>query len=85
MDPSTVEAIELAIAALKDDLEKEDADKIKAGIQNVTDAAMKLGEAIYKASQDTGETELPDEEGPSSVDEDIVDADFEDLDDDKRS
>ncbi|HHL20232.1 MAG TPA: molecular chaperone DnaK, partial [Aliiroseovarius sp.] len=85
VDPSTVEAIELAIAALKDDLEKEDADKIKAGIQNVTDAAMKLGEAIYKASQDTGETELPDEEGPSSVDEDIVDADFEDLDDDKRS
>ena len=52
VDPTTIEAIELAIAALKDDLETEDADKIKSGIQNVTEAAMKLGEAIYKASQE---------------------------------
>jgi molecular chaperone DnaK len=54
VDPTTIEAIELAMAALKDDLEKEDAtaDKIKSGIQNVTEAAMKLGEAIYKASQE---------------------------------
>ena len=52
VDPTTVEAIELAIAALKDELETENADKIKSGIQNVTEAAMKLGEAIYKASQD---------------------------------
>ncbi len=53
VDPTTIEAIELAISALKDDLEKEDAtaDKIKGGIQNVTEAAMKLGEAIYKASR----------------------------------
>ncbi|MGR3491774.1 MAG: molecular chaperone DnaK, partial [Shimia sp.] len=50
VDPSTIEAIELAIAALKDDLEKDDAGKIKAGIQNVTESAMKLGEAIYKSS-----------------------------------
>jgi molecular chaperone DnaK len=49
VDPSTIEAIELAIAALKDELESENAGKIKAGIQNVTEAAMKLGEAIYKA------------------------------------
>ena len=85
VDPTTVEAIELAIAALKDDLEKEDtaADKIKSGIQNVTEAAMKLGEAIYKASQEEagGEPTAADMDGP---DDDIVDADFEDLDNDKR-
>merc|ERR1711974_434273 len=52
VDPSTVEAIELAIAALKDELENDNADKIRSGIQNVTDAAMKLGEAIHKASQE---------------------------------
>ena len=46
VDPTTIEAIELAMAALRDDLETEDAGKIKAGIQNVTEAAMKLGEAI---------------------------------------
>ena len=50
VDPTTIEAIELAIAALNDELETEDAGKIKSGIQNVTEAAMKLGEAIYKAA-----------------------------------
>jgi molecular chaperone DnaK len=88
VDPATVEAIELAIAALKDDLEKEDAtaEKIKSGIQNVTEAAMKLGEAIYKAQQEDGEPE-PQAADQSGGDEDdsIVDADFEDLDDDKRA
>jgi molecular chaperone DnaK len=87
VDPTTVEAIELAIAALKDTLEKDDADKIKAGIQNVTDAAMKLGEAIYKSEQATaGEEPASGDDGaPTGVDDDIVDADFEDLDDEKRS
>ena len=86
VDPTTIEAIELAISALKDDLEKDDAsaDKIKGGIQNVTEAAMKLGEAIYKASQEEGAGE-PDAADMGPGEDDIVDADFEDLDDDKRS
>ncbi|MEY1557024.1 molecular chaperone DnaK [Yoonia sp. R2331] len=86
VDPTTVEAIELAIAALKDDLEKDDitADKIKSGIQNVTESAMKLGEAIYKASQEEAGEVDPDEEPKGADEEDIVDADFEDLGDDKR-
>ena len=86
VDPTTIEAIELAIAALKDDLETEDAGKIKGGIQNVTEAAMKLGEAIYKSAQEeaAGEEAAP-EDGNAGVDDDIVDADFEDLDDDKRA
>jgi molecular chaperone DnaK len=87
VDPTTIEAIELAIAALKDDLAKEDAsaDKIKGGVQNVTEAAMKLGEAIYKSQQEEAAGEASEEaDGPSAVDDDIVDADFEDLDDSKR-
>ena len=45
---------------------------------------MKLGEAIYKAGMDEAE------DGPAAADEmpgddDIVDAEFEDLDDDKRA
>ncbi|GAA6200753.1 molecular chaperone DnaK [Aquicoccus sp. SU-CL01552] len=86
VDPTTVEAIELAVAALRDDLEKEDitADKIKSGLQNVTEAAMKLGEAIYKASQEeAGEEPSAADAGPAE--DDIVDAEFEDLDDSKRS
>ncbi|MBU2077000.1 molecular chaperone DnaK [Celeribacter baekdonensis] len=87
VDPTTVEAIELAIAALKDQLETEDPDKIRSGIQNVTDAAMKLGEAIYKAEQSKAGAgdDVDMDDGPSSVDDDIVDADFEDLGGDKRS
>ena len=83
VDPTTIEAIELAIAALKDDLEAEEAkaDKLKSGIQNVTEAAMKLGEAIYKASQ---EAEGEAEPEAKAADDDILDADFEDLGDDKR-
>jgi molecular chaperone DnaK len=87
VDPTTIEAIELAVAALKDDLEKDDtpADKIKAGVQNVTEAAMKLGEAIYKASQEQGDDEpMEADAGRRADDDDIVDAEFEDLDDNKR-
>ncbi|MDG1335442.1 MAG: molecular chaperone DnaK [Tateyamaria sp.] len=85
VDPTTIEAIELAIAALKDELETESTDKIKSGIQNVTEAAMKLGEAIYKSAQEEGEYEPTAADEAHAGDEDIVDADFEDLDEDKRS
>ena len=82
VDPSTVEAIELAMGALEETLKSDDAGKIKGGIQNVTEAAMRLGEAIYKASQT--ESEGADPDAPRGVDDDIVDADFEDLGDNKR-
>jgi molecular chaperone DnaK len=82
VDPSTVEAIELAMGALEETLKSDDAGKIKGGIQNVTEAAMRLGEAIYKATQ--AEAEGGDPDAPRGVDDDIVDADFEDLGDNKR-
>jgi molecular chaperone DnaK len=56
----------------------------QGGIQNVTEASMRLGEAIYKSQQeeaDGGDADAEDEARP--VDDDIVDADFEDLDDDR--
>jgi molecular chaperone DnaK len=85
VDPTTVEAIELAIKNLQEQIETEDAGKIKGGIQNVTEAAMKLGEAIYKAQAEKAEGGDDDEEEEARpVDEDIVDADFEDLDDDRK-
>ena len=85
VDPSTIEAIELAIAALKDELEGDNVGKIRSGIQNVTEAAMRLGEAIYKASQSEGEPSAADAGGGRAPeDDDIVDADFEDLGEEKR-
>jgi molecular chaperone DnaK len=86
VDPSTVEAIELAVKALKETLETEDASKIKGGIQNVTEASMRLGEAIYKSQQEAAEgSEADPADEARPVDDDIVDADFEDLDDDRKS
>ena len=77
VDGATVEAIELSIKALKETLESDDSEKIRARCQDVTEASMKLGEAIYKS-----ENENPDS-GPDDVQEsnsdDVVDADFEDL------
>ncbi len=85
VDPSTIEAMELSMKALKEVLESDDAEKIKARSQDLTEASMKLGEAIYKAEADKN----PDESdgGDDNVnkdDGDIVDADFEDLDDQKK-
>jgi molecular chaperone DnaK len=82
VDPSTVEAIEFAMVPLEDALKGEEVGKIKSAVQNLTEAAMKLGEAIYKSSQ--AENEGRDPDGPRDVDDDIVDADFEDLGNNKR-
>ena len=84
IDPSTVEAIELSIKALKETLDSEDpsADKIRARAQDVTDAAMKLGEAIYKAEaqeNQANEENTNSEATNEDNNDDVVDADFEDL------
>ena len=84
IDPSTVEAIELSIKALKETLESEDpsADKIRARAQDVTDAAMKLGEAIYKAEAESNQSNDDDVNSETTNEnnkDDVVDADFEDL------
>jgi len=82
VDPSTVESIELAMQPLEEALKGEDAGKIRSGIQNLTEAAMRLGEAIYKSNQSEGGS---GEDEPRPVDDDdIVDADFEDLGNNKR-
>jgi len=85
VDEKTVAAIEEASEALKEAAEGEDLEDIKAKTQTLTEAAMKLGEAIYAASENT-EGSMPHEDDlePRPVDDDVVDADFEDLGDDDR-
>jgi molecular chaperone DnaK len=84
VDPSTVEAMELSMKALKEVIEGDDAEKIKARSQDLTEASMKLGEAIYKAESEKNNAETGTEETSSEGDADIVDADFEDLDEEKN-
>lgn len=74
-------AIEDAVADLKKALEGKDADDIKAKTQTLTEAAMKLGEAVYKAQQ---EEAANDSSGASDDSDDkVVDAEFEEVKDKK--
>ncbi|RCS25141.1 molecular chaperone DnaK [Phyllobacterium salinisoli] len=75
-------AIEDAIAALKTSLEGEDAEDIKAKTQNLAEVSMKLGQAMYESAQASeGGEEATASEKP---DDDVVDADYEEIDDDKK-
>jgi len=87
VDPTTIEAIELSIKALKEAMEKDDPERIRGRSQDLTEAAMKLGEAIYKAQAEEAQKAEGGGDGPRSggPEDDIVDADFEDLgEDDKK-
>jgi molecular chaperone DnaK len=89
VDPTTIEVIEMAIKNLKEAMEGDDAEKIRTRSQDLTEAAMKLGEAIYKAQAAEAEAQQGNGGDSSSGPEDdnIVDADFEDIggDDSKKS
>ena len=83
--------IEDAIAALKTAMEGEDVEDIRAKSETLAQAAMKLGEAMYKAQQEeeAGQAEAgaPGADPSNRADEDdatIVDADFEEVDEERR-
>ena len=77
-------SIEEAIEQLKASLEGDDSAKIASDLEVLTQEAMKLGEAIYKAQEGSQNTE---NENPESNPEDdtIVDADFEEVEEDKTT
>jgi molecular chaperone DnaK len=79
-------AIETAVSDLKSALAGEDADAIQAKAQALAQASMKLGEAMYKASQDEagGGSGGDGTGGGSASNEDVVDADFEEIPEDER-
>ncbi|WMT92242.1 molecular chaperone DnaK [Pelagibacterium sp. H642] len=76
--------IEAAIAETRTALEGNDPEAIKEKSAALAQASMKLGEAMYKASQEEAEAQAASD---AKDDEDVVDADFEEVkdDDDKKS
>jgi len=82
--PEDRKAIEEALAALKATLAKDGVtrDEIVASEQALLQASMKLGEAMYKANAGA-----PAEGGeePKSGDDNVVDAQFEEVDGDKKN
>ncbi len=76
-------AIETALASLKTALAGEDVADIQAKTQALAEVSMKLGEAMYKASQ--SEAEGGSSDADEAAKDDVVDADFEEVkDDDKK-
>ncbi len=75
-------AIETALAALKAAVEGDDAEDIKAKTQTLAEASMKLGQAMYESAQ--GEEGGEDAAEARAGDDDVVDADFEEIDEDKK-
>jgi molecular chaperone DnaK len=79
-------AIEAAVTELKEAKEGEDVEAIQAKTQALAQAAMKLGEAMYAAEQQAaGDGGGEDGDQGASGAEDVVDAEFEEVDDDKKS
>ena len=76
-------AIEQALAEVKTALESDDAEAITAKATALAQAAMKLGEAMYASQASGGEGDGSDAgESTTAQNEDVVDADFEEVDDD---
>jgi molecular chaperone DnaK len=78
--------VEAAIAELKTAMDGSDTEAIKAKTNALAQAAMKLGEAMYKqagaeAGADGGEAP---KKGNGKAEDDVVDADFTEVKDDDR-
>ena len=79
--------IENEIKSLKMATEADDAEAIKQRTEALMQASMKLGEAMYQAQQPQGEQAASGTdqgaEGPTGGEETVVDADFEEVDNEK--
>ncbi|MFM7083839.1 MAG: molecular chaperone DnaK, partial [Hyphomicrobium sp.] len=77
--------VEAAITGVKDVLASEDAEKIKNATMTLAQVAMKIGEAIYSAQAAAGaSSETGASEDGAPKDDNVVDADFEEVKDDKK-
>jgi len=92
--PADKTAAEEVVAELKTAMEGEDADEIRSKTEALAQVSMKLGEALYKSSAEAGDGDGAgdsDETGTGAAgaeskggDDEVVDADFEEVDDDKK-
>ncbi|GAB5347568.1 molecular chaperone DnaK [Alteriqipengyuania sp. 357] len=84
IDASLKSDVEAAIAEAKTALEGDDVDAINAKAQALTEVAMKMGQQIYEKEQASGGEAAAggsDADAASSQDDDVVDAEFSEVDD----
>ena len=76
--------IETASANLRNALKGTDVEEIKKNIQELVQKSMKLGEAIYKSQQSTKPNETSKDKEEEKKDDNVVDADFEEVKEDNK-
>ena len=86
IDAAEKTAIESQIADLREALASEDAEAVKARMELLGQSAMKLGEAMYKAEQQAGAATAEEATADKKAEapDNVVDADFEEVDDDRK-
>ncbi len=76
--------IEKAVASAKEALKSEDAEQIRQATNSLAQVAMKIGEAIYSSQPGDGEGPEGGAAGSDESGDNVVDADFEEVKDDKK-
>lgn len=84
VDEETKASIESAVARLREVLDGDDAEAITAKTQELVQASLKLGEAVYQTENADPEAGGEASDDTQGKDDDIVDADFEEVKDDKK-
>jgi molecular chaperone DnaK len=88
VDAETKSKVEAAIEPLKKAMDGNDAEEIKRMSDELTQASHKLAEAMYQQASQTDQQQAeadaagPEQPEPAAPDEDVVDADFEEVKDD---
>jgi molecular chaperone DnaK len=93
IDQATQDQIKAAIEPLRKAMEGEDPEEIKRLSEELTQASHKLAEAMYQQASQDGtqggpgagpQTGAGDQQGAAPPDDDVVDADFEEVKEDKK-
>ena len=84
ISPEDKAEIETKLTTLKELLDSGDAEKTKSATAELLQASMKMGEAMYKEEQAAAEGDSDEIKDESAGGDDVVDADFEEVDKDKK-
>ncbi len=84
VDAALKSEIEAAIAEAKTAVEGGDSAAMTEKSQALAQVAMKLGQAIYEKEQQAAASPGADDAGETKADEDVVDAEFSEVEDDKK-
>ena len=87
VSPEVKAEIEAALAETKAAIESGDADAMNAKVSALTQSAMKLGQAIYESQQagQTSQAATDTAENGQAGQEEVVDAEFSEVDDEKKA